>query len=158
MVMNVENQLYSFLVMLYGGIILGFLYDIYRVVRIILKLKRIGTDIGDIIFWIVGTIIVITALYISNYVEMRFYTIIGFAIGVLIYNILLSPFILKLLLFIYKVIAFVFIKIYLTLSFPFKLIYKTMLVPYRLIKKFFSIQSNYIQNVFLHFTFFKKKK
>ncbi len=59
MVMNVESQLYSFLVMLYGGIIIAILYDIYKLFRFILRPKRIGTDIGDIIYWILATIVFI---------------------------------------------------------------------------------------------------
>ncbi|SNX54035.1 spore cortex biosynthesis protein YabQ [Thermoanaerobacterium sp. RBIITD] len=158
MVMNVQNQLYSFFVMLYGGIIIAIIYDVYKVIRIIIKPKRIATDIGDITFWIIGTIVFIFFLYISNYVEIRFYTFLGFIIGALAYNVVLSPFVVKTLLFIYRILFKIVIKTFKMISYPIVILYKALLVPYRYLAKIFSILKMLIDNIVSHFNLFKKKK
>lgn len=158
MVMNVQNQLYSFLVMLYGGIIIAILYDIYKIIRFILRPKKIATDIGDVIFWVLGTIVFIFFLYISNYVEIRFYAFLGFIIGIFLYNIILSPFVVKLLLFVYKIIKNILLKIYKVVSYPFIAIYRVLVTPFKYFVRIFTIPSKLVDNVISHFIIFKKKK
>jgi len=158
MVMNVQSQLYSFLVMLYGGMIIAILYDIYKVIRIILKPKRIATDIGDIIFWILGTIVFIFFLYISNYAEIRFYSFLGFIIGILLYNILLSPFVIKLLLLVYRIAKNIFIKIYKIVTYPFIVAYNMLIMPIKYFTKMLGIPFTLVYNIISHFNIFKKKK
>ncbi|MDI3477123.1 MAG: hypothetical protein PWQ59_648 [Thermoanaerobacterium sp.] len=158
MVMNVQSQLYSFLVMLYGGMIIAILYDVYKVIRIILKPNRLATDIGDIIFWILGTIVFIFFLYISNYAEIRFYSFLGFLIGILLYNILLSPFVIKLLLLVYRIAKNIFIKAYKIVAYPFIAVYNMLIVPIRYFSKMMGIPGKLVYNIISHFNIFKKKK
>lgn len=105
MVMTIQSQIYAFLVTVYGGFVLGFIYDVFKVIRRILKLRKVFSNIADIIFWIIGTIVMLYFMYISNYVEIRLYSFLGFAIGVLSYNLLLSQFITKALIKIYQFVA-----------------------------------------------------
>ncbi|MDI6604068.1 MAG: spore cortex biosynthesis protein YabQ [Thermoanaerobacteraceae bacterium] len=158
MVITVKSQLYAFFVTFYGGIAIAFIYDIYRIIRIIVKPKKIISNIGDIIFWIIGTIIMIYFLYISNYVELRLFNFLGFFIGALLYDIALSPFIIKLLLKAYKIIIKILIRLYNTTVYPIKMILKILHIPYKFLTKIFLIPSEFFKNISLHFNFFKKKK
>ncbi|MDI3312073.1 MAG: spore cortex biosynthesis protein YabQ [Thermoanaerobacterium sp.] len=158
MVMNVESQLYSFLVMLYGGIIIAILYDVYKLFRFILRPKRIATDIGDIIYWVLGTIVFIFFLYVSNYAEIRFYSFLGLLIGILLYNIFLSPVVMKILLFFYKHIKNTIIWTYKVVSYPFIVAYKILSIPLRYLSKVIGIPGKLINNTISHFNIFKRKK
>jgi spore cortex biosynthesis protein YabQ len=158
MVMNVESQLYSFFVMLYGGIIIAILYDVYKLFRLILRPKRIATDIGDIIYWILATVVFIFFLYVSNYAEIRFYSFLGLLIGILLYNIFLSPIVMKLLLFFYKVMRNTVIWVYKIASYPFVAVYKIISVPVRYISNVLGIPGKLINNTISHFNIFKRKK
>lgn len=91
----VLNELYIFLKIVYGGVILGFLYDLYRLFRYYLNPKKIATAIEDIIFWIIVTFISFYILLISNYGELRGFIFLGFVIGVLLYSTLFSDLIIK---------------------------------------------------------------
>jgi len=154
MVMTVENQIYAFLVTVYGGLIIGFVYNIYKVLRNILKVKKFLSDIGDILFWTVSTIIIIYFLYLSNYIEIRFYVFLGFMTGILIYNYLFSEFVTKLLLKLYNILV-KFIKI---------LLYPLLYILVMFKKQFGFLNNNilrlkiYINNEIVKFKIFRRKK
>lgn len=158
MVMTVQSQIYSFLVTVYGGLIIAFIYDIYRVFRQILKPKKVLSSIGDIIFWAVGTIVMLFFMYVSNYVEIRFYSFLGFITGILLYNVLLSRFISDLLLKIYKFAANIILKAIQITVYPIKIILRVLCVPYRFAKRIISLPHAFIKNNLTHFSLFKKKK
>ncbi|MFT9496171.1 spore cortex biosynthesis protein YabQ, partial [Anaerosolibacter sp.] len=90
MAMSVSEQVYVFLATMYGGILIGFIYDLYRILRLIFKPKKMATFIQDLIFWIVISGVAIVVLLFSNSGQLRFYTFLGFAIGSILYNRLLS--------------------------------------------------------------------
>lgn len=41
MVITIQSQIYAFLVTVYGGFVLGFIYDIFKVTRQVFKLKKL---------------------------------------------------------------------------------------------------------------------
>ncbi|MGB9679276.1 MAG: spore cortex biosynthesis protein YabQ [Thermoanaerobacteraceae bacterium] len=154
MVMTVENQIYAFLVTVYGGLIIGFVYNIYKVLRNIFKVKKFLSDISDILFWTVSTIIIIYFLYLSNYIEIRFYVFLGFMTGILIYNYLFSEFVTKLLLKLYNILV-KFVKI---------LLYPLLYILVMFKKQFGFLNNNilrlkiYINNEIVKFKIFRSKK
>jgi len=85
------NQPYIFLATVYGGIVLGLLYDIYRGIRIAFKRKKAVTIFFDILFSLSALVITVGVLYIVNSGEFRFYTFVGFALGFALYMVGLSP-------------------------------------------------------------------
>lgn len=85
------NQPYIFLATVYGGIILGLIYDIYRGIRAMFKNKKAITIIFDLLFILSALIISVGVLYIVNSGEIRFYTFIGFVLGFSLYMVGLSP-------------------------------------------------------------------
>lgn len=158
MVMTVQSQIYSFLVTVYGGFIIAFIYDIYRVFRLILKPKKFLSNIGDIIFWVIGTIVMLFFMYISNYVEIRFYSILGFVIGILLYNVLFSRFITDLLLKIFRFATKIIMKVIQIAVYPIKIVLRFLHIQYRILKRFVSLPYAFAKNNLMHFSFFKKKK
>ncbi|MGO1371242.1 MAG: spore cortex biosynthesis protein YabQ [Senegalia sp. (in: firmicutes)] len=105
----VLEQFYIFLKLTLGGIFIGFIYDLYRLFRYFINPKKIATIIGDTIFFILVSIIVLFFLFYSNWAELRWYVFLGFLVGGILYKIFLSDIIVK-----------VFRKIIFIILFPLK--------------------------------------
>lgn len=156
--MTVQSQIYAFLVTIYGGFVLGFMYDIFKVAQRVFKLKKSLINIADIIFWILGTIIMLYFMYLSNYVEVRFYSFLGFAIGALLYYLLLSYFILQGLIAFYHFMVKIFSRIARIIEYPFRVLIGLFYVPYRFIRKVLSLPKKIIEKNLTYFKIFRKKK
>lgn len=81
----VSIQIESFLITVLCGIIIGLLFDGYRILRGILNPRTFVTDIGDLIFWALSTLVVYTTLLFTNWGEVRLYVFIGLAIGLTVH-------------------------------------------------------------------------
>lgn len=81
-----------FLITLYGGMIAGLTYDIYRAMRRAAKSGRWVTAVMDTLFILTVGVIVTAVLYAANSGELRLYTFVGLALGFALYMTGLSPF------------------------------------------------------------------
>lgn len=86
-------ELHIFFTAVYGGLIAGFIYDIYKTIRYFSKPSKIITYIEDLLFWTIIATIFFFILIKINWGEIRGYIIFGFIIGVLIYVKIFSKFI-----------------------------------------------------------------
>jgi len=102
---SIKVQGYIFLTSIYGGLIIGFVYDIYRVLRYFLKPKKIATFFEDLTFWIFASLIIFYILIKSNWGEIRGYIFIGFLVGTILYLKIGSKIIYPILLKIFKFIS-----------------------------------------------------
>ncbi|WP_025642473.1 spore cortex biosynthesis protein YabQ [Schnuerera ultunensis] len=75
---TIKIQLYIFLTSIYGGLISGLAYDIYRVNRLYFKPRKIVTILEDLLFWIGISFIFFYIINKSNWGSMRGYIFIGF--------------------------------------------------------------------------------
>ena len=87
---SVWLQFVTFLNMIIVGLVIGISFDFYRVMRQKIGLQRIGTDIFDIIFSILATLVISLVLFYSNGGQFRVYIFLGVGSGLLIYYRLLS--------------------------------------------------------------------
>lgn len=87
------SQPFIFLLMLYGGMLVGVAYDIYRCFRVLMKKGRWITALLDTLFIITLGVIVIFVMYSANLGELRLFTFIGFTVGFALYMAGISPFI-----------------------------------------------------------------
>ena len=90
-----QNQAYLFLVFSLTGIVIGILFDFFRILRRSIKTSNIVTYIQDILFWILAGIIVLYSIWYFNNGELRTYVFLGLIIGILIYMTTLSNIIVK---------------------------------------------------------------
>ncbi len=86
-------QIYIFLITLYGGMIAGFAYDVFRSIRKSFKTGRWVTALLDTMFIIFLGAIVTAVMYAANAGDLRLYTFIGFVLGFVLYIVGISPFI-----------------------------------------------------------------
>jgi spore cortex biosynthesis protein YabQ len=99
MIISVNNQALILFASVYGGLILGLFFDFYRLIRNAFRFSKIVTFIGDISFWIIGLTVSLVIIYRSSSGLVRFYQILGFALGMTVYLKILSRYVVKLLYF-----------------------------------------------------------
>jgi len=68
------------------GVVMGICFDIYRVLRGLIKPNRFMTVIGDLMFWIFITMMVFVGLVFKNWGNIRGYTFLGILCGFLLYK------------------------------------------------------------------------
>jgi spore cortex biosynthesis protein YabQ len=126
---TVEFQSFVFMFTVYGGIIIGILYDIYRVLKGSRRGDRFITSIWDIIFLAAAMLVVLWALFSSNYGDIRAYVFIGFIVGFFLYDRILSRIAVALFLFIKRNVVFFFKTTNNILILPFKFLFNLLWYP-----------------------------
>ena len=114
MILSVSNQTFILLASIYGGLLLGLVFDIYRFFRNTFKFGKVTTVIGDIVFWTAGLILILIIIYRSSSGLVRVYQLLGFSMGMVAYMKLLSRHTQKLLFMFKRCItgfAYAFIKV-----------------------------------------------
>lgn len=102
------------------GICIGLLFDFFRIQRKVLKTCDFITYIQDILFWIVSGLIIIFVIMKYTNGEIRIYMALGIILGILIYFLIISKYIMK----IFVCILSFLLNIIGKLLFPIKKIYK----------------------------------
>ena len=100
----ITNQAYLFLVFTLDGFIIGSIFDFFRILRKSFKTPNLVTYIEDIIFWILTGFLILYSIFTFNNGEIRFFMFIGIAIGIILYMLTLSNYLIKINLFIIQTI------------------------------------------------------
>ena len=116
----ITNQATLFLIFILNGILIGLLFDFFRILRKTIKTHDIITYIQDFIFWIITGFIILYSTFTFNNGEIRSYMFIGIFIGVLTYMIFLSKHIININVAIINKIKDIFIQIIRIITYPFK--------------------------------------
>ena len=142
-----QNQAYLFLVFTLTGVIIGVLFDFFRILRRTIKTSNIITYIEDILFWILTGLLILYNIWYFNNGEIRIYMFLGIIMGVLIYMSTLSNILIK----IFSKILQVIIK---TIELPIKTIFSVFrkiftsiyLFSTKITKKFTNKEGNFENN------------
>lgn len=118
----VQNQAYLFLVFSLTGVIIGIVFDIFRVLRMIYKTSDIATYIEDILFWVLAGIIILYNIWYFNDGEIRLFMILGIIMGAIIYALTLSNIFIKINSFIMSKIKTIMSFLYTIFKIPVKFI------------------------------------
>ncbi len=94
------SQEYMLAVSIMAGVFLGFLWDIYRLIRHYGRFKTAGTVIGDILYWIISINLCTRLILDISYGNVRFFILMGFTAGALLYFYGISRYILRFFIFI----------------------------------------------------------
>jgi spore cortex biosynthesis protein YabQ len=85
MMYNTLNELPKFLGALYGGLVIGILYDLFRLLRLPFHKHRLVTGVIDALFYAsAGVIAALTLLYVNSGAP-RVYLFAGLALGAFVY-------------------------------------------------------------------------
>ena len=77
------------------GIVLMMLYDIFRIFRHIVKHGTVFTAIEDVFYWLLCAVGIFAMLYQENDGLLRWFVIGGVALGMLLENALISPWVIR---------------------------------------------------------------
>ena len=80
-----QTQAYAFLIFVLNGILIGILFDIFRIFRKSFKTLDIVTYIEDCMFWIISGLLLLYSIFKFNNGEIRLYILIGVILGVSLY-------------------------------------------------------------------------
>ncbi|MGV8146052.1 MAG: spore cortex biosynthesis protein YabQ [Alkaliphilus sp.] len=87
---SINQEALMFMTTIYGGILIGFIYEMYKVFRKIFNPKAVITSIQDMFLLAMITMVTFYILIISNQADLRYYSFMGFFIGVIIYRYILA--------------------------------------------------------------------
>ncbi len=123
---NVINQLYTFAIFIVAGIIIGIIFDMFRISRKTFKTIDVLTYIEDLIFWIIVGLFLIYLIFNFSNGQIRLYMFIGVAVGVTIYILLFSNFFIKVNVKIITFIKGIIKKILQLITYPIKIVFKVL--------------------------------
>ncbi len=129
----ITNQVYLFFIFIANGIIIGLLFDIFRILRRTMKTSDFITYVEDILFWILTGFSILYSIFVFNNGEIRFFMFLAIGLGITCYMLLFSSFIIKtnvvIINFFKKIISIIFNIIKLPFKYILKLIKKLFLKP-----------------------------
>lgn len=82
-----------FYLTLYGGIIIGLLFDFYRSLRVNFEIVRKIYFVFDVIFWILITIVVFITINLLERFDLRYYHFLALFLGFILYYNTISKYI-----------------------------------------------------------------
>ena len=141
----INAQLYLFLIFILNGLLIGLLFDFFRILRKAIKTSDLITCIEDIRFWILTGLIILYTIFTYNNGEIRLFMFMAITIGIILYMLLISKFImeisLKIINFVKKIISIIINIIKIPIKLLIKLINKIFFNPISFvilnIRKFF---------------------
>ncbi len=101
--MNVFSQEEIFLLFFIIGVIIGLVFDFFKVLRKVFKTKDLITFIEDLLFLLISGSLVVFGIIKLNGGEVRFYLFLGIFFGILIYSLTISK--------LYVIILYEFVRI-----------------------------------------------
>lgn len=126
-----QNQAYLFIVFSLTGVIIGLLFDFFRILRRSFKTSNIITYFEDVLFWILTGVLILYNIWYFNNGEIRIYMFLGIIMGGLIYMFTLSNIIISLL-------SKILISIVKALKLPFKTLFSIFHKFFTVIMKIFN--------------------
>jgi len=162
-----QNQLYSFIIFLLNGLLIGLLFDTFRILRKSFKTPNFITYIEDVLFWILSGLIILYSIFKFENGVLRMYIFLGIIFGYLIYLLIFSKIYIKinlcLILSIKLLIKYLFI---IPIRYIINILIKIIIKPtIYIFKKIYSRLKNFVEKniknfkkrVFQHKSYEKKK-
>ena len=87
----------SFYATIYGGLIIGLLFDVNRSLKSNFKILKCFSVVFDIVFWVLATAIIFITINAIESFDLRYYHFVALIIGFILYYNTISKFILKIL-------------------------------------------------------------
>lgn len=128
------TQGYIFFITFLGGILIGLIWDFYRIFRYYITLGKKGTIAGDVIFWAICLFVGLKIIIYSTWGNLRGFIFAGFLLGGIFYFYAFSKYTLRVLKYIVKIIVLLIMFIWFLITYPLMLLkYKIEIIlsPYK---------------------------
>lgn len=122
------NQTSLFLIFTIDGVLIGIIFDIFRILRKTIKTSDFVTYIEDFLFWIITSSILFYSIFTYNNGELRFFMFLAVILGFVLYLCTISSYLIKINVKIINVIKRIFLKL-------FEIIYKPLIKTFKILKK-----------------------
>lgn len=122
------NQTSLFLIFTIDGVLIGIIFDIFRILRKTIKTSDFVTYIEDFLFWVITSIILFYSIFTYNNGELRFFMFLAVILGFVLYICTISSYLIKINVKIINVIKRIFLKL-------FEIIYKPLIKTFKILKK-----------------------
>lgn len=86
-----------FFATIYGGLMVGFLFDIYRSLKINFKIIKYFSIFFDALFWVITTLIVFITINSVESFQLRYYHFVALFLGFILYYNTISKFVLTII-------------------------------------------------------------
>ena len=90
-----SGQAWLFLSTVAAGFIIGLAYDIFRILRKTVPHRAWIVQVEDLIYWLAASLLMFHFMMNRNYGEIRFFSILGAALGMVVYFLSISPLVMK---------------------------------------------------------------
>ena len=121
-----QNQIYLFYIFLLTGILIGMLFDIFRIMRKSFKTSDFATIMQDILFWLFASVLLMYTVFKFNNGEIRSYVIFGIAIGLIAYLVLFSKIVIEVSVVIIEFIKKIIKSVVNIVLYPIKLFFRLL--------------------------------
>ncbi len=158
MILSMQSQFFLFLYSIAVGGIIGFIYDIFRIIRKTFPHNNIFVNIEDILYWLIVTFIAFYFLLNYNNGEIRFFNIIGLFLGMSLYFLTFSKLILKVSITIIHIIERILKIIIKIISVPLAIILKIVRFILNIFKKIIRKLANPTKKIIKKTTKYGKSK
>jgi len=115
------------------GFFAGFVYDLFRIFRKSVKHPDFLTQLEDLIFWIFVSGLIFYFVLNRNSGEMRFYIILGTFLGMGLYFLTISKPVLAVSIAVIRFITKVLLTMYKMVAFPIRILIRIFLIPVHII-------------------------
>lgn len=151
-----QNQVYVFIAFILNGILIGILFDIFRILRKSFKTPDIVTYVEDIIFGILSGLLILFSIMKFNNGELRVYLFLGIILGLTLYLLIFSKIFINVSVYIINILKKAFnILIITPIKFIKQMLRKVIFKP--IVFVCFNVRKFYKQNK-IHFTLKFNKK
>ena len=133
--MSIAEQTQIFIIFVIVGIIISFLFDIFRILRKVYKFSNMLIYMQDILFWLLTGIIILQAIFKFNSGDIRIFLFLGIFFGLFIYISIFSIYVIKIGSFILKLINTLIRKLINVFKVPICKILDFMIKYYRNLRK-----------------------
>ena len=135
MVISSKHELFVFFGSLLGGMILGIIFDFFRIIRPSDKTNFIVLGIHDLLLWGVITTAVFAIIFITNNAAVRWYEFAGMALGAVLYFMALSTIFIFFLTAILRAVKKIITTVLKIIFSPIKLFCRMLRPLFRFVKK-----------------------
>ncbi len=129
----IEVQFQALIAMTLFGFAMGIVFDIYREVKTIFKLRPMTTNFWDLIVWLVFLVAAYGVLLYINYGQVRLFIFMAIALGLVIYFRFFSKIVQKPIHIFLFIILKVLAVIWKVLRIPFALVLRILMLPANLV-------------------------
>ena len=137
MILSMTEQVRVFISIVGIGFMVGFFYDFLRLVRKFVKHSVLVCNIQDALYWVMVLVTVFYFMLNFFYGELRFFSVLGFFIGMILYFFTISLLVLKTLSIIWMFIARVLGILFKIITYPIRVLINILRIPVAFILSFY---------------------